>query len=125
LAQVSALIGKNVLAEAGTQAVTLVEFQDLAGNPIASVQRGNVVQVEVLHDTVGPPLQATCVLVLPVNNPNIYREIKMQIRTYQGSAFGEYFNFYIPSWIQIEGRAIAIVSVQGAGVGYAVLNVTP
>ena len=127
LAQDDGIIGPDELAleefSLGAAAVQ-VEFQDMAGTPITTIMRGNPVQVWGYHDTVGPPLKATCILLLPVNDP-IYKETALFTRSYTGSAFGEGFTFYIPGWIQIEGTAIAVVIVKDAGVGYAVLQVTP
>lgn len=101
-----------------------VEFQDMAGNPIQSIRRGNNVQVLASHEPVGPPFMGTCYLLLPVNSSD-YREIEGFQRTYQGMVSGEYYQFYIPGWVQIEGTAIARVVVQGVGVGRATLEITP
>lgn len=103
-------------------AAVQVEFQDMAGNKITTIQRGNPVMVKALHGTV-QPMKATCLLLLPVNDP-IYKETALFTRSYTNLAAGEYFPFYIPGWIQIEGTAIAVVIVQDAGLGLAFLKVT-
>ena len=100
-----------------------VKFQDMAGNDITTIQRGNPVRVTTSHDPV-QPVKATCILILPVNN-SAYKETALFSRNYTGSSGGEHFYFYIPPWGQIEGKAIAVVIVEGAGTGYAVLEVTP
>lgn len=124
-AQEDGIMGPELgLEEVPLQGAVDVEFTDLAGNPITTIQRGNPVRVEASHVLAGPPLQATCVLILPVNAPQ-YKEMALFSRTYQGSAWGEEFYFYIPAWVQIEGTAIAVVVVQGAGAGFAILQVTP
>jgi hypothetical protein len=101
-----------------------VEFQDMSGNPIQSIRRGNNVQVYASHDPAGPPFVGTCYLLLPVNSSD-YREIEGFQRSYQGTVYGELYQFYIPGWMQIEGTAIARVIVQGVGMGMATLEVTP
>jgi len=127
LADLSALLGGDALPKAsvGQQAMA-VEFQDMGGNPISRIQRGNPVQVFAEHEPVGP-LKGTCILILPVNDP-IYKETMLELRQYTpptGSVIGEYYYFYIPNWIQIEGTAVALVIVQDAGNGYATLTVVP
>lgn len=126
LAQDDGIIGSElVLEEVPLQGTVGVTFHDISGNPITSIKRGNPVQVSAYHDPVGPPLKATCILILPVNSP-AYKETALFSRSYTGGPVtGEGFTFYIPGWIQIEGTAIAVVIVKDAGVGYAVLQVTP
>ena len=126
LAQDDGIIGPDELAleefSLGAAAVQ-VEFQDMAGNKITTIVRGNPVMVHALHDVV-QPMKATCILLLPVNDP-IYKETALFTRSYTNPAAGEYFPFYIPGWIQIEGTAIAVVIVKDAGLGLAFLKVTP
>ena len=126
LADLSALLGGDALPKAsvGQQAMA-VEFQDMGGNPISRIQRGNPVQVYASHDAV-QPLKGTCILILPATNPDMYKDTMLDLRQYiDGAVIGEWYSFYIPGWNYIEGTAIAIVIVQGAGTGYATLTVVP
>ena len=69
------------------------------------------------------PLNATCFLILPVNSP-AYQEIKLQHREYTAIGVrGHGCEFSIPNWIQIEGTASVVVTVEGAGWGFASFEV--
>jgi len=98
-----------------------VEFRDIESSPITEIAKGNAVKVEARHELV-TPLNTTCILILPVTNP-AYKERMIEAREYTGSAGGEWFYFYIPPLGHISGTAVALVIVQGAGVGYATLTV--
>ena len=124
LAEIAMLLNnKDILTEPGIAAAVDVTFHDINGNPITQILRGNPVKVYASHQVV-QPFKGVCILVLPVNSPN-YKETMLHLREYTGAPVGEWYNFYIPSSIQIEGMAIGIVSVTDVGVGFATLNVLP
>ena len=121
LAQVGGLLGGDALGETSSARQTVtVSFQNMAGNPITSIAKGNTVRVVASHDSV-TPMRAVCILVLPTTEP--YKEIMIEVRQYTGGSGGEHYYFYIPSWSQIGGTAVALVSVTDAGVGWATLDV--
>lgn len=119
LTEIGMLLDRNILAEP-EQAVN-VEFQDLNGNPINQINKGNPVRVYASHGGVNP-FKGTCILVLPVNNP-IYKEIMLHRREAQFGVGAEWYYFYIPNWSQIGGTAIGIVIVDTIGTGSATLTV--
>ncbi|MBM3242085.1 hypothetical protein FJZ31_37915 [Candidatus Poribacteria bacterium] len=124
LAEIAMLLKRaDILTNPGIAAAVDVKFYDINGNPITQIKRGNPVKVEAMHQAI-QPLKGVCILVLPVNSPD-YKETMLHLREYTGSAVGEWYNFYIPTFVQIEGQATGIVSVTGVGVGFATLTVLP
>jgi hypothetical protein len=91
----------------------------------ATVQRGNVAQISASYNPLGVPLNALCILVLPVNSP-AYQETLLYNRKYSAvGVSGHSCPLFIPNFIQFEGTAVVIVVVDGAGVGAATFTVTP
>ena len=124
LAEIGNSLDRSLLDElaAAPEAGVDVEVQDLSGNPITQIKRGNPIEVHGTFGSAGP-LKSTCIVVLPVNSPD-YKEILLQLREYSGTAGGIWFYFYIPNWTQIEGKAIIIVKVNDM-TGFATLTVLP
>src|SRR5688572_3141262 len=94
-------------------------------NVPATIQRGNVVNVSASYAPLRVPLNASCILVLPVNSP-AYQEVLVYSRKFTAvgvTAHG--CPMYIPPLVQIQGTALVIVIVEGAGTGVATFNVTP
>jgi hypothetical protein len=90
-----------------------------------TVTRGSVVPVSASYAPLTVPLNANCILLLPVNSP-AYKEVILYSRKYNSvgvSAHG--CPMYIPPYIQFQGKAIVVVTVDGAGVGVATFDVTP
>jgi hypothetical protein len=90
-----------------------------------SVMRGTIVDINAFYQPLQVPLNANCVLLLPVNSPE-YKEVILYSRKYTAiGVSGHGCPIFIPPYIQFQGTAIVVVTVEGAGVGVATLNVTP
>jgi hypothetical protein len=90
-----------------------------------TIQRGNVVNISLSYDPLTIPMNATCILFLPVNS-TAYQETILFNRKY--SALGVRGNgcpMFIPNFIQYEGTAWVLAVVDGAGVAAASFTVTP
>ena len=91
----------------------------------ATVRRGNVVEISVVDAPLSEPLNSSCILVLPVNS-SAYKEVIVFSRKYAAlGVSGHGCSILVPNYIQFEGTAIVIVTVEGAGAGVATFNVTP
>jgi hypothetical protein len=91
----------------------------------ATVQRGNVVNISTSYAALAVPLDATCIVMLPVNS-TAYTETLVFSRKYSAIGVTAHQSpLFIPNFIQYEGTAVVIVIVEGAGVGVATFTVTP
>ena len=108
-----------VLDDGGVQASVVT----LSVPPQAS--RGDIVNVGVNYPAVNPT-NVRCFLVMPTNDPATYvQEMKAYTRVVNFGSTGVSCPFYIPTFFQIEGLAIAIAVVQGQGFGFAFFPIVP
>lgn len=91
----------------------------------STIQRGNVLDISVSYAQLGVPLNANCIVLLPAPNPP-YKETLLFSRKYEVTGVsGHVCPVFIPDFIQIEGTAIVIATVEGVGIGVARVEVTP
>lgn len=90
-----------------------------------TIQRGNVLDISVTYAPLTVPLNANCIVLLPAPNPP-YKETLVFSRKYDAiGVTGHGCPVFIPAYIQFQGTATVVVTVEGAGVGVATVNVTP
>ena len=115
-------------AQAGDDGIlTAAEGAGIAGTLTIThptcVNQGEHFQVSTSHPAVNP-LVGVVLVKFPTTDPGLYAlELEANARTYNGAAGGAIFDFYVPTWTQIGGRAIIKAKTTGFADVFGVFSI--